>query len=300
MRRREYDWEAAASYRIGVFRQESGDFWRARLAYADVLDRVPDHVPALHNAAVVELRGENFGLALEHLGRLADLVGLDDLMADGSSWPLIAYSALYNRALARFYVFGRDGFPSPGVVNDSARLVRQILQRVDQVPAPGRQGPSPEQPALERLEPVAVIFHAGLLVRTGAQPPALYDGQPREPPPTRAMVLAALDHRETWPDTAFAYVEHTPFRRARYNLACFFARLHMAEYDERYLAQALGHLTFALQDPELLAWAKHDPVLEDVRRMDGWRELLKRVEPPPARSGEKEDGGEPPAMTRTS
>jgi hypothetical protein len=66
--------------------------------------------------------------------------------------------------------------------------------------------------------------------------------------------------------------------RTRYNLACYVARLSKAAFDPETAGdlrqRGIDHVTFALRDRRLAAWAEQDPALTPLKRHDQWSRLV--------------------------
>jgi hypothetical protein len=190
-------WEAAGYFRLARRWEECGDYRRARVLYFRVLDRVPDHVPALLNLAVTELRRGSPKAALARLDQLDKAASLDQLteapslsldqldeavpltsLPNAEAWPELAYAALYNRAAALEGI----GKPVEAALRTSA-LCSQVLGRLAVLDAGSRRlapfgrvresgmvrpqttaSETPEGRLLMRLELPVLIFHAGLIV----------------------------------------------------------------------------------------------------------------------------------------
>jgi hypothetical protein len=87
-----------------------------------------------------------------------------------------------------------------------------------------------------------------------------------------------MDPPDHWPPLAARYAAAAD-PRARYNLACYLARLqrHAGRDKQNELTRsARSHLRHALQDADLLAWTDRDPALAPVRDADPdrWKAML--------------------------
>jgi hypothetical protein len=100
--------------------------------------------------------------------------------------------------------------------------------------------------------------------------------------------------REPLPDTLAAdivegYIRRQPDlpSRARYNVACFYARLSKNELvpeseRKRCRKKAFAELELVFNDASLIPWAKQDPALEPLRAREvRWAKLLSDHEIPP-------------------
>ena len=154
------DWEATASFRLGVLWQQEEDYERSQTYYAQALARRPDHEPALHNLAVCDVRLGHYEAAAHHLGRL--IRRLDD--RHGDQWGELRYTATYNRVLTERYrlMEARDeGEGTRAIADQAADLASRLLRRLNDLEQTQGAAAESERAALNGLEGVTVMLAAG-------------------------------------------------------------------------------------------------------------------------------------------
>ena len=309
MKASEYDWLSAADFRLGHRAQLVGDLHRARMFYARVIGRQPEHVAARHNAAVVEIRAGRPDVAISHLEVLERLLDHEHRQreketrarrarravlewirvrtpggrerprrarpADSLADEALHCSLLYNQALAHATLAGERPADFKRALGYTGPLIQRLLKRLNERDATsrarrGRTRAAGEPDVLNRLTPSAAVFHASMLIESGVASweYAVKEATNKSSGPIEPSELAEkLVDPDSWPPLAARYAADAD-PRARYNVACYLARLqrHSEWSGESELTRrARTHLRHALQDGELLAWADHDPALEPVK-----------------------------------
>jgi tetratricopeptide (TPR) repeat protein len=280
--RKRTDWEARGAFLVGKACQAGGRYADAVEAYRRVIDhkRFADHLPTLHNLAVCEIRCTHYDDAVKTLDHLLDVI--DKHWKHDKKAGERRCSASYNRALALQY----RGDHADAVC-ETEWVLGQLLAKPKAKPDRGEA----------RLEEPALMMHAGLLLTLAPPGTDVVERAARavaarsEAIPSRSDLATAVAGGRERPEQIEAYVraEAADDSRVYYNLLCFVAGLARRHPAER---KALHKLAFedaghAFHERKLVAWAKEDPTLEDLRRDPAWPKLLAHYEPTAAKPAAK-------------
>jgi hypothetical protein len=265
------NWQSYAYVRAGVDWQLRDELSNARQMFLKALDHDPDNPVALFNLSSCNVRAGEYNLALLRLTKAKALAHLTDEV------DVLWYKAMYQLAATYAYKSASEQGPSnQRHLADAEREAKWLVEKIDQ--ALGSADTSDDvKGVLDTIQPIAEILYAGIVAGIPDSPNS-GDAERR---------LSRIEAHDRLLDLSY---------RARYNLACYYARkgARAENVTEKKLAYstALQDLEYALEHGgPLVQWAREDPALKGLREdskvkvkddksaKDAFAELIKKYGP---------------------
>jgi tetratricopeptide (TPR) repeat protein len=266
------DWQSYAYVRAGVDWQLRDELSNARQMFLKALDHDPDNPVALFNLSSCNVRAGEYDLALMRLTKARALADHTDEV------DVLRYKAVYQLAATYAYKSASEKDPSTKQrhLADAEREAKWLVEKIER--ALGSADTSDDvKGVLETIQPIAEILYAGIVAGIPNSPNS-GDAEER---------LSRIEANENLLNLSY---------RARYNLACYYARKGArAENETNKKAayrRALQHLEYALErGGPLVQWAREDPALKGLREdskikveddktaKDAFAELIKKYGP---------------------
>jgi tetratricopeptide (TPR) repeat protein len=262
------DWQSYAYVRAGIDWQLRDENDKARRMFLKALDHDPDNPVALFNLASCNVRACDYDLAVPRLRKAkvnAHLTDQRDALWYKAAYQLAATYAYkstsdkrhLNLAEVEAYKLVEALDQALGSEDDTSDEAKQAPKQADTndgtkwVPESAHISDETKR-VLESIRPIAEILYTGIVADT---PDSEHKTAARQR-------LAKIETEESLSKLSY---------RARYNLACYYARegarVQGKGDKEAAYTRALQHLEYALErGGSLVQWARDDPALDCLRK----------------------------------